>query len=236
MITKAIEKIIAMNTPEQITIAGKNYKRDGYKPVTEYYPEDLSINNLTGIVDFATKNPEKWKDLFIHVRDYNKVVLYKSMTGEFNQRNSIVIAKSRDCQFQFGRQMDVEDFVIALNSTFVQNTDRDYLLNFVSSVRVDANTTLKDDGISQSVTARQGTSSLVSNIDIKPIVNLIPFRTFDDVDQPESSFVFRMKIHKNETTPSLALYECDGAKWKQTAIQNIKKFFVEKLPKIPVIA
>ncbi len=236
MITEAIEKIISLKTPEQIAIAGKNYRKNGYTPVLDFYPEDLNINNLTGIVDFVKKNPEKWTDLFIHVRDYNSVVLYKSMCGDFNQRNSIVAAGSRSCQFAFSRQMDVEDFVIALNSTFVQNDDRDYLLKFVSAVRVDANTTLKDDGISQSVTARQGTSSLVSDIDIKPIVNLIPYRTFDDVEQPESAFVFRMKINKQAATPSLALYECDGAAWKQTAIQSIKEFLKKELPTIPVIA
>ncbi len=236
MIKEAIEKILDLKTPEAIQIKGKDYKQNGYVPVKDHYPDDLEINNLTGIVDFVTKNPEKWDDLFIHVRDFNTVILYKSMAGDFNQRTSIVVANSRDCQFPFGRRMDVEDFVIALNSQFVQNDDRDYLLRFVSGIKVDANSTMKDDGISQAVTAKQGLSSIVNEIEIKPIVNLIPFRTFDDVDQPESSFVFRMKINKNDNTPMLALYECDGAAWKQDAIQKIKKFFEEELSEIPVIA
>ena len=234
MIKDAINTILNLAKPQTIQVGGKPFFDNSYSPATTNFPGKLTINNLTGIVDFIRNEPEEWPgEMFIHVRDFNEAVLYHAMSGDFNQRTAIVVASARECQFRFGRQMEIEDFIIALNGMFLKNEDRDYLLNFVSNVKMDASASVKDDGVSQTVTARQGTSSLVQNIPIKPLVDLQPFRTFNDVDQPESKFVFRLRV--GEKTPTCALYECDGEAWKQDAIKNVKDYFLGKI-EIPVIA
>lgn len=235
MIKDAINTILGLAKPQTIEVDGKPFFDNAYLPAKTEFPKDIAINNLTGIVDFITNKPESWPGkLFIHVRDFDEVVLYHAMSGNFNQRTAIIKAKSRECQYRFGRQFEVEDFIISLNGMFLKNDDRDYLLNFVSNVKMDASATVKDDGVSQTITARQGASSLVKDIPIKPLVDLKPFRTFNDIDQPESKFVFRLKV--GEKTPTCALYECDGEAWKQEAIANIKIYFNIEVPKVPVIA
>lgn len=48
-----------------------------------------------------------------------------------------------------------------------------------------------DNGVTQTVEARQGVS-LNAMVDVKPRVMLRPFRTFLEVEQPESEFLLRV--------------------------------------------
>lgn len=234
MLKELIEFLMEQKSPDQIVVKDRVYYDSAYTPANDPYPECMDVNNLTGIVDFIKQKPEEWEDLFIHVIDYNCVRLYQSKNGDFNQRVSILKGSSRPCNFNFGRHMDIEDFIIAVNGMFIKTDDRDYALKFVSKIKVDANSKIEDDGISQTVTARVGSSSLVSDLDIQPILKLQPFRTFNEIDQPESDFVFRMKLSDNK--PYCSLHECDGEAWKQTAIQSIKDYFKKQEINIPVIA
>jgi hypothetical protein len=238
MLKEALTYIMNLKKPEQIDVDGKIYFDKSYVPARDHYPDHLEINNLNGIVDFIESKPEEWQDMFIHVRDFNKVILYQAKTGDFNQRIPIIIASSRPCQFHFGNKMSVEDFIISLNGMFEKTEDRDHTLKFISSIKVDANAVLNDDGISQTITAKQGVSSLIDKIPIKNLVDLQPFRTFNEIDQPISQFVFRMQLQNEK--PLCALYESDGEDWKQEAIQEISAFLGEALKRlskeIPIIA
>lgn len=236
MIKEAIEKILDLARPEILTDSyDREYIRQGYSPMMGRFPDALDINNLTGIVDFEKAGVEEWGGRLIHVRDYNSVVLYQKMGGAFNERVTIITSTSRPCKFKFGNFMSMEQFIISLNADFLQNDDRDYLLNFVSGVRVDNNSKLEDDGISQTLKGKQGVSSLIKNIPVKNIVSLAPFRTFNEIQQPESKFIFRLKIDQYQN-PTCGLFEADGEAWKQTVIQSIKAFFKKELPTIAVIA
>lgn len=58
-----------------------------------------------------------------------------------------------------------------------------------------------------------------------PVV-LKPYRTFLEVDQPESAFIFRMKEgHGVEC----AIFEADGGAWMMEAMQNIKAYLEKEL-------
>ena len=78
---------------------------------------------------------------------------------------------------------------------------------------------LSDDGITQQVVAKQG-ALLAADVKVSPIYQLAPFRTFIEVEQPESEFLFRVS-DKN----IFALYEADGGAWKIKAKANIRAFF-----------
>lgn len=80
-----------------------------------------------------------------------------------------------------------------------------------------------DDGITQQVMAKQG-AMLASDVKISPIIRLAPFRTFIEVGQPESEFLFRISDGN-----SFALYEADGGAWKIKAKTNIRMFFEDAL-------
>ena len=63
-------------------------------------------------------------------------------------------------------------------------------------------------------------------------VNLCPFRTFIEVGQPASSFVFRMRQNRDEGV-ECAIFEADGGAWKNAAMENIKEYLQAELKEFP---
>ena len=65
-------------------------------------------------------------------------------------------------------------------------------------------------------------------------VTLRPYRTFNEVAQPASQFVFRINKSAN-----LALFEADGGKWKLEAVERIANYLKNELAsnkKITILA
>jgi hypothetical protein len=92
----------------------------------------------------------------------------------------------------------------------------------------------EDDSISQKATLRQGVALKGEPEKVKARVTLAPYRTFREVEQPASDFIFRLKNAAENQPPTLALFEADGGKWKLQAMQNIGAFLREKLGNEPV--
>jgi len=84
---------------------------------------------------------------------------------------------------------------------------------------------ISDDGVSQAVTAKVGIAT-VGNVEVPNPVELALYRTFVEIDQPTSDFIFRMK-----DGPRCALFEADGGKWKLEAIHNISEYLGDALKK-----
>lgn len=61
-------------------------------------------------------------------------------------------------------------------------------------------------------------------VQVKPRVALRPFRTFLEVEQPESEFLLRLDDDGN-----VGLLEADGGMWQQTAKASITAYFEDKL-------
>ena len=99
----------------------------------------------------------------------------------------------------------------------------DYLLDLLSRISKDSGVATTDNGVSQTVEARQGIA-LKATVQLRPRVPLRPFRTFQEVEQPESEFLLRMDEEGN-----IGLFEADGGMWKLTARQTVKAFLEAKL-------
>lgn len=108
---------------------------------------------------------------------------------------------------------------------FVKNDDRDTLLEFIGKYKESNDTIANDDGITQGATIKVGAGT-VQDVKVPNPVKLMPFRTFTEVAQPESEFIFRMS-----TGMQGALFEADGGKWRLDAFTNIKDYFEKQLGK-----
>lgn len=102
-------------------------------------------------------------------------------------------AKALTPQFTFERFHDAENFNISLQSAFVKNDDRDVTLKVVGNIREEAVNQIGDDGVSQSVVAQTGVATRANVVVPNPVM-LQPYRTFVEVEQPVSPFVFRMQM------------------------------------------
>lgn len=242
MIKEAIVEIQsmtkAMTEVKEFEIDGRKYTDKELIRVrhTEISPPSLSVNTLTGFVDYILDCKDecfKPEGSFIHVLDYSTVSLISGTFGDFLQRHTHVAAVTKllGGGYGFGQAYDVEQFIIALMANFVATDDLKTIIDLVSTIRIHEKEEYKDFGYTQKVTANKGLkvdTSMVEDQNVPNPVILKPYRTFLDVDQPESPFVFRLSSGGEGQPPRCALYEADGGKWKLDAIQIIKTWLKER--------
>lgn len=230
-----INKIQELAKPELITADGRTYSSKQIHPVLAPSPLNLPINTLTGLSDYLKVNTDKLdpEKLMIHVGSFQSVSLLSALSDPWKQRDRYIVAECDTLKFSFGQFMDVESFIIRMQSLFVQDVATANILNIVGNITDGTVTAFDDDGVSQKVTAKAGVSR-VKEIPVPNPVTLRPYRTFLEIEQPASKFVFRMR--SGEQSPTCALFEADGGTWKNEAMKSIKKWLEENTTGIPVIA
>lgn len=183
----------------------------------------FALNTLTSMVDFI-KNIDfsDGEKLYLNIDGPREVYLYNSLQDD-NKRDILAHVEAIIPNISFDRFKLAEDLVIELQAKFLPTEDREVLLQVLGNLKEENVKNLGDDGVSQSVTIKKGVAS-AANVKVPNPVFLSPFRTFHEVNQPYSPFIFRMKEGGQG-----ALFEADGQGWKLAAIQNIKEFFENEL-------
>ena len=207
-------------------VNGVNYSVKKLNPV--YFdprPDTLQIQSLTGILDYLESNVDNWnlEKFMIHIVDHETVNLITNICGESNKRNTVLTAKREGKDFPFEQWIEQEKFIIFVRSLFMETNDRADILFQTSKISTDSAIKTGDDGVKQNIQIKKGISGAVLEAaEIKPIVKLKPCRTFPEIDQPESEFLFRMR--ESNGSVHCALFEADNAAWKNEARMSIKKF------------
>jgi len=239
MIQKAIEKILSLGGTEDQVINGRTYANGpgGISALKPPKAETLTINTLTGIVDFLEGIEPEDHDRMIHVVDHKQVHLIDMDYADAWLTRSIhLTAVHSSPVFQFGNYYPLEDFMIALQAMFIQDENTAEILKIIGNLKDESVKQIADNGITQTVTAKVGIT-MSENVPLPNPVTLRPFRTFMEIEQPASTFVFRM--HSGRGTgqpPTCALFESDGRMWSLTAIKSIKAWLAEKIPGVRIIA
>ena len=91
--------------------------------------------------------------------------------------------------------------------------------------------TFSDDGVSQQAIIKTGVTTKDAAFVPNP-VSLIPYRTFLEVPQPASDFVFRISEGRGGA-PAFKLVAADGGLWKSQAVDNVKNYLVKALADVP---
>lgn len=115
-----------------------------------------------------------------------------------------------------------EEMQISLRTRFQETTDTSYVQKLLSEISTGAKITFNDNGVATTVVTKKGID-LQANETIRPIVTLRPYRTFQEVDQPESVFLIRI----NER--GISFIEADGGMWKLRARETVKAFLEEQM-------
>lgn len=126
-------------------------------------------------------------------------------------------------EIRYSSFLDQEQMNISLQSQFEETKDRNILLKVIGNLKEEAVRNASDDGVSQAVTIKTGVAS-VGDVKVPNPVGLAPYRTFNEVTQPTSSFVFRMREGMQS-----AIFEADGGAWELEAMNNIKNFLTKNL-------
>ncbi|MDM5430281.1 hypothetical protein [Bacillus mycoides] len=222
MIKAALEYLVKLGNTETKEIDGQTFSTQPLHVIEEPTVRAIPVRNLSGLVDYVKSNFDVEESLMIHIASPTTVNCFTAINGNYN-RSTFVKTEALIPNFDFGYWHEVENFIINLQSAFVKNDDRDVMLKVVGNITEENVQTYGDNGVSQSVVAKTGIAT-VDEVAVPNPVALQPYRTFIEVIQPESNFIFRMK-----DGPKCSLHEADGGAWKLEAIKNIKKYLIAEL-------
>lgn len=224
MLAKMIDKIVSLKETKTFEIGGRTYT-DGHLtmvPIHVDRPECITVSGLDGICQLIrTELAKVGTTVLVQAKSYKTVEVMTTYLDDFS-RNILYRAEADVPGLRTGFR-DRETALIELRSLFIPGKGTAYLLDLLSRMTDENSVSTQDNGVTQTVEARQGIA-LKERVEIRPRVVLQPFRTFLEVDQPESEFLLRVDAEKG-----IGLFEADGGVWKLEAKKNIAAYFAKNL-------
>ena len=224
MLAKMIDKIVSLKQTQTFEIGGQTYT-DGHLtriPPHVDRPECITVSGLDGICKLIRTEMEKvGVTILVQAKSYKTVEVMTTYRPDFS-RNALYRAEADVPGLRTGFR-DRETALIELRSLFIPNEGTAYLLDLLSRITDEKSVSSKDNGVTQVVEARQGVA-LNAVVEVKPRILLRPFRTFLEVEQPESEFLLRVNADKG-----IGFFEADGGVWRLEAKRNIADYFARNL-------
>lgn len=226
-----VEQFVMTRKPHITEHEGRHYllKSEGMNEIAEPMMKCIGMTTLTGMVDFIEGRPRLFDGMnnpaILHIISPTEIELYDEAYGPFIQKHTYARSCALVPKISFDTFLSQEQFVIQAQSCFVhgENDDLENVLSVSGNVREEAIKDTLDDGVSQVATVKSGVS-VVKDIVLPKQVKLTPRRTFVEIDQPSSGFVYRVA-----DGPKIAIFEADGGAWRNEATQRIFTWFTDNL-------
>lgn len=191
----------------------------------------LAVYSLGALRDYLVENRDALPldKLVVHVTSPQIVRVLGTIRSRARDREEFVQAKADNLLDTFiGKWMPQEEFIIGMQTRFDNAGDRQAVIALASTMTHEAVNTSADDGVGQTVTAKAGVA-LKATVPVPNPVTLRPFRTFREVQQPDSLFVLRVN-----QSMQLGLFEADGGAWRLEAIARVGAWLHQQLDGINV--
>jgi hypothetical protein len=232
MIRNAIEKIVALAKADVVEVEGEKFlvAKDGSE-VEQINPEPrfprrLDLYSLESLVQMVKTDASQIAagPFYINAQGCVEVVCYTQPLDVLRrERGYLYLVTAKDVPgWDENVQLPFEEALIAIRTRFQQTPDSEYLLKLLSDITNGAKITHTDNGIATSIVTKHGID-LQANMPIRPIVRLRPYRTFQEVDQPESEFHIRVSER------GIKFVEADGGMWKLTARRTVAEYLTQEL-------
>ena len=233
MISEAIDRIIQLANPNILKINDRMYSDKSLHRINdELRAESSAMTSLSSLVDYIKHGIDRKCSMnyLVHIVSPIEVRLISSLDSD-RSRETLVTVKAEVPEFAFNRAIEHENFLIGVQSKFVDGpedlNDKALILKFAGTVKSGTVTEYGDDGVSQKATIKKGVASVTEALVPSPC-KLVPYRTFVEVPQPKSDFIFRLSETRDGEV-MCALYEADGGAWKNEAKKNIYEYLNEQL-------
>ena len=102
----------------------------------------------------------------------------------------------------------------------METEDLRALMQVAGNIKSGTTANYSDDGVSQKTTIKAGVE--LSDVIVPNPAALRPYRTFAEIEQPESNYIFR--IRDNDRGLGFKLVEADGGLWKKATMNRIKEY------------
>ena len=180
---------------------------------------------MTALVDYIKGKPEELREsMILHVVSPVYVRLYSGLINE-RDREELMKADAVVNEFRFNEYYDQERFLIELQANFLETPDLLTIMQVAGNIKSGTTANYSDDGVSQKTTVKMGVE--LNDVIVPNPVKLRPYRTFAEIEQPESRYVFRIK--DTDRGPAFKLVEADGGLWKNGTMQKIKEYLEYEL-------
>jgi len=200
---ETIDRVLEIATPLTVEVNGKTYATQTLRLVEEEeklhnIPKTKTVTSLDAFAALISREAiELYPDsnLFVSCSAFNRVSVYTDVftdSLERWERQDLYACELRDAPGWADAWHGYEAAVIALRSQFVPNEGTEYLLDLLSRMSNQADVKTEDNGMTQSTTVHKGIALLGTEA-IRPIVPLRPYRTFQEIEQPESEFLVRVR-------------------------------------------
>ena len=231
MLKEAIEKIVDLAQPLIWSEEGHTYTcyHDGPKELRPEIdlPTRINVNSLDALAQLIREDTYEGQ-IFVSVKSADCVEAFGSLE-EKNRwtRAALYRADARDIPgWDPETTLPFDAATVALMTRFQDSQDREYCIQLLSQITTGAHVTYTDNGIASTIVTQKG-AALAQNTQIKPLVRLRPYRTFQEVEQPEGIFLIRVKER------GISFIEADGGMWRLTARNSIKAWLQNELKDLP---
>lgn len=246
MLAEFVTKVLTLGVPNYHKVGDLEYADKNLNLITPPSPKAIEISTLQGLVDLLDNEFDDvdLAKVFLHIESPTDVAIISTESDDYGRRRVWATAHYPGCKtFSFGQWLDPESFIISVQQSFQRVKieagdgtfahDLDYVLSIASKISADHTAETDDDGFSQRVAVKQGITLKGEQV-LKPMVNLAPYRTFAEIDQWVSQFVFRARVGSGSA--NLALFEGDGGRWRLAAVAAIKAWLEEQKTTVQVIS
>ena len=233
MLRSFVEKIVELSATKPITVGGETYTAEPFHQVREELdvPKKAKLASLDALVKLVKRDAAEWPEykgpLFVTVPGHDRAECFTGIVpGLRNERVALYEAMATDVPgWDSETKLPFEKAAIALQTRFQDTDDRSYTLRLCSQITSGGKVTYNDNGIATSVVTQKGVA-LQGAETIRPLVKLKPYRTFQEVGQPEGLFLIRIDER------GISFIEADGGMWKLTARKTIKEYLEKELAEL----
>lgn len=192
-------------------------------------PDPIILSSLSGFVDYVNENPDglNLAECVVVIHDPGRVALYSKLVGVHRQRLEYAeavapAARSIDHRLQgFQAGADPETTIVRLKTWCKDAGDRDRVVQILGNLTDEEVKTLVDDGFTQKAAVRSGIQ-VVAEVKVPNPVDLAPWRTFGEIEQPTSPFLLRLS--KGPQGPVVTLTIADDVTWRVNVVDAIWRY------------
>lgn len=239
MLKEFVEFLQNQKKEPVISIDGRNYNvslNNSLTPIREPERETIKLSSLTSLVSYIKSGDGfEYELVTVVVSSSSEVVVKSKLFGHWKQTETIAVAEKEfiDRYNFYGKYYSIEEFKIKLMTCFKESQDSRKIISLISKV-IDSNLkNIDDDGITQSITIKSGIT-MIGDEKLPPIVTLIPYCTFSEIEQPERKFLLRGKKSGEEL--QYAIFEADGREWDYKVRDEIREYLELNLDEVLVIS
>lgn len=234
MLKEMIEKIVSLAPVSTHKVGPVEFSAQKLHEVLPPMKHSQRLQSLTSLVAKAVEDFENEVATEIVLSSPTQASIVDSKRDDYGriQELAYVDLSHLNPSLVDGNRYSVEDFILNLQRSFKRDANMESLLELVSNIKLREESDLVDDGITQTVSAKSGTT-LTEKVTIKNPMKLKPFVAFPEIDVPSKEFIFR--IHRNGVSSvSVSLSTSDSVQWELQVLELVKKWILAKNDKLIV--